>query len=323
MQKISFKIFVLSFFILHSSFFISQTNLVPNPSFETYTACPNGPAQIPKAQGWFHNGSSDYFNACDLSNSTSVPFNFGGYQTAASGVAYAGIATYYSLSGNAHELLSQALTSTLSIGTKYFISFKTCLSICSSANSNCATNKIGTMFLTKPFSGFNSIITNNVPVYSNAIITDTINWTKVFGSFIADSAYTQVLIGNFFSDSNTSINQIVPASYDIAYYYVDDVCVSTDSLFTLNYFPTAVNDFKNQSLKIQIHPNPVSESFKVYGIINDTDFIILNIYGEGLMQGLISKKQNSIEVPNLNPGVYYLFLNESGTNQTTTIKFIK
>ena len=61
------------------------------------------------------------------------------------------------------------------------------------------------MFSKKSLSGFSSIITNNPPVYSNTVSMDTLNWTRVFGSFVADSAYTHILLGNFFADANNGL----------------------------------------------------------------------------------------------------------------------
>src|SRR5690606_31382855 len=79
-------------------------NLVPNPSFEQYNACPNGISSLmydpgytsfPTAKYWgnaLQQGSADYFNACAPKNTyVSVPWNGFGYQTPRSGNAYAGI----------------------------------------------------------------------------------------------------------------------------------------------------------------------------------------------------------------------------------------
>ncbi len=45
---------------------VAQTNLVPNPSFETDSLCPNGGSEIKYASPWYSptGGSPDYFRPC-------------------------------------------------------------------------------------------------------------------------------------------------------------------------------------------------------------------------------------------------------------------
>ncbi|HRH71070.1 MAG TPA: hypothetical protein PLB89_16320 [Flavobacteriales bacterium] len=70
-------------------------NLVPNPSFEDYTICPDGLAQTSNATGWTaFSGSPDYFNACSATSITGVPSNAFGYQAGFDGGAYVGGYTY-------------------------------------------------------------------------------------------------------------------------------------------------------------------------------------------------------------------------------------
>ncbi len=76
----------------------AQTNLVPNPSFETYTNCPNNGSQINYAFPWYSPtwGSPDYYNTCDGSAvlSFGVPLNWFSYQYARTGSGYSGIYCY-------------------------------------------------------------------------------------------------------------------------------------------------------------------------------------------------------------------------------------
>jgi hypothetical protein len=76
----------------------SAVNLVPNPSFETYTQCPTDGlfSPISFAPPWSSPtlASPDYFNACSgpLSG-MGVPVNIAGNQSARTGSAYAGFST--------------------------------------------------------------------------------------------------------------------------------------------------------------------------------------------------------------------------------------
>ena len=195
------KIFLCFIFCLCSLFSFSQTNLVPNPSFEIYSSCPTQPGEIQKAIGWdSYANTPDYFNLCS-SFGYSIPSNFFGYQSPASGNAYAGFLNYMS---NAYapgyrEYIGAILSSTLIINTKYYVSFKVSLSINSLIPSNGSSDKMGAMFSTIPYNTNNPTpITNNPLIYYNSIITDSLNWTRVLGTFISDSAYQYIIIGNFF-----------------------------------------------------------------------------------------------------------------------------
>ena len=215
----------------------AQLNLVTNPSFEQYSSCPTGLAQANKATGWNSFNSAEYFNVCATSTDVQVPVNYMGYQNAATGNAYCGFFAYFA-SVDYHEFLYSQLLSNLIIGQKYFVSFKV-----SPADSGfCVySNKTGIKF----FKALpNSIsLSNSAQIYTNSIITDTSNWTKISGSFVADSSYKYIVIGNFFSDANTDIidhNCGVPVSY----YYIDDICVSVDSLTCISILPVNLLTFR-------------------------------------------------------------------------------
>lgn len=88
-----FNISVLSF---------SQTNLVPNYSFEQKSHCPTNTSQAYVISDWFvpTNGSTDYFHYCSNFLTTyssawrvNVPDNLFGYQNPLTGEAYVGTYT--------------------------------------------------------------------------------------------------------------------------------------------------------------------------------------------------------------------------------------
>ena len=91
-----YKILLTFLSIMLATTTYSQTNLVPNPSFEIHDTCPHTD-NIALALGWYpvSNDLPNYFNACAPSPYYfSVPDNIGGYSYAASGNAYAGIVVY-------------------------------------------------------------------------------------------------------------------------------------------------------------------------------------------------------------------------------------
>ena len=263
MKKIIFTLSML----LQTAFCFAQ-NLVPNPSFEDTVACPINANQVPFATGWDNFGQSpDYFNSCSINPDYSVPFNWGGYQQAASGNAYTAFGTYIShifTLNDVREFIGGLLSSPLAIGEKYFVSFKVSLSLSNQIQSNCACNHIGAMFSTVPYSWSNPApVTNNPPIHNDSLITDTVGWTTIFGSFIADSAYQYIIIGNFYDDLNTDTLIIDGSNYCyLSYYYLDNVCVSTDSVFAATW--SSINDDDEEIANlIKIFPNPAIDDITI------------------------------------------------------------
>ncbi len=253
------KELLLSFCVLFS-LMVKAQNLVVNPSFEAYTACPdNTGGDVYKATGWDTcKGTPDYFNTCATFNYFQIPTNTFGYQNAAQGNAYCGFYTY-DASTFYRECIIGSLTAPLTAFQKYFVSFKV---NCADSNFfiSYATNKLGVRMSTIPQS--NVSINNTAHFYSNAIISDTSGWTRLSGSFIADSAYQYIMLGNFFDDTNTSTLNF--QSGNIGYYYIDEVCLSTDSLYSLNYV-TEISEI-NPLNEVNIYPNPAINTFNVSGL---------------------------------------------------------
>lgn len=218
---------------IFTSFFFSTLtfaqNLVPNPSFETFSSCPNNYNQVSRATGWFPSSNNnnptyhtEYCNACGTSL-FQVPANTWGNQVAATGVGYMAEVTMDPGSQQDYrENIYAQLTSPLIIGNTYYVSFN----ISHTDNSQYASNNFGVKFATVP----NFPINNICQVYSANIITDKINWTTISGCFVADSAYKFICLGNFFTDTNTLTQQSCPGcQWPLFGYYLDDVSVTTSS----------------------------------------------------------------------------------------------
>src|SRR5438046_2948461 len=89
-------------FIFSSKESFSQ-NLVPNPSFEDTVKCPDYISELDYAVGW-HTllNTPDYYNECNNTSKVNagmvgVPSSARGYQTAHTGVAFAGEVNYYTV----------------------------------------------------------------------------------------------------------------------------------------------------------------------------------------------------------------------------------
>ena len=304
------KILLTTLLFLLLNLNLSAQNLVPNPSFEDTVGCPIGGMghSMDKVVGWENYGNSpDYYNACAPAYDGSVPLNGVGFQYAATGNAYCGFITYCKgvPTPTCAEFIGSQLSSPLSIGTKYYVSLKVNLTAEPLADLCCATNKIGVLFSTKAYSEFILPPINNFAhIYSDFIITDTIMWTFISGSFIADSAYQHIIIGNFFDTINMNIMSINDSLY-FAYYYVDDICVSEDSVAC----NSTVGIYEpNFSKDIYVYPNPSKGKELIR--ITSRNFIssieIYNISGKLIISKKPKANFTEFFMPELANGMYLI-----------------
>ena len=300
------KILLICLLGVHYSALTFAQNLVPNPSFEDTVQCPHGNG-ILDAKGWLNCGfSPDYYNAC--ANSTFPPAGvpnglYSGYQYAFDGDAFAGIVTYQDQQV-LHEFISTQLLQPLVIGTKYFVSAYICSGV-----YVCSANNFGfKFFTTMPFDDLNlPPIDNFAHVYSDSLISDSVNWIQIAGSFTADSAYQYITIGNFFDNVNTDTMYCSPPG-DGAYYLVDGVCVSSDS--TTCYDWTSISIDAIERNQTTVYPNPASYALNVKNLSSKASFSMHNLLGATVKRGTLADTDDKIRVDNLPNGIYFLILNK-------------
>jgi hypothetical protein len=288
----------------------AQTNLVPNPGFEQYSQCPDGLGQPDRATGWdSFRESPDFMNACALQSSlVSVPSNCMGYQYPAGGNGYCAFQTYFT--SEFREIIGCALTAPLTIGQKYYVKFKVVRAHGGTAGASCGSNNIGLLFTTNGYSYFNPISINNFAhIYTNSIVTDTLNWIAISGSIIADSAYQYIGIGNFFTDANTDTAWFGGPGCR-AIYYADDVCVSTDSLYCAS-FTTSIDEERSRKA-FSIYPNPVREIMQVQSEDAIHTIRIVNSLGQIVMETNVGANSTTIQVDGLSEGIYIINLSTTG-----------
>jgi hypothetical protein len=215
-------------------------NLVPNGSFELTDTCPY---TISFQEGdqplywrtWLNN--PDYFNACadtsdELATLVSVPQNAWAFQYAQDGDAYVGFYAYYA-DQQYREYVGTPLTAPLTVGETYYMSLW--VNMADSGNYYAlnfgACNNMGLLFTMHSnawtdFNGPGFPFRNYAHLYRQEVLTDTANWTLVSGSFVADSAYQYLVLGNFFDNAHTDVLPLPPGNGEYSYCFVDNVCVS-------------------------------------------------------------------------------------------------
>ena len=288
---------------------------MPNWSFEQYDTCPNTTSQINFATNWFQpnlccgpGGSTDYYNQCAPSIA-SVPTNWIGFQSAKTGVAYAGLCPYYSVLApdRNREYLETQLDSALVQGQKYCVEFYVSLA----EKALIAVDAIGAHF------SAGSITNNNISFpylpfspqinTTGNIISDTINWVKISGQFIAAGGERFMTIGNFNTGANTNVI-LTDSLNGFAYYYIDDV-----SVYECNTIITPEADF---FIPNAFSPNGdgANDVFTVRGDLTELNCVIFNRWGEKVAELAKPKEvwDGTINGQKCSTGVYFYYLIAKG-----------
>jgi hypothetical protein len=301
------KIFTIFVSVLYLGELSAQVNLVPNPSFEDTIKCPHtiNTSTIGAKYWTSYGGTVDYFNACAPNNpcGVSVPYNYAGYQAAATGSAYCGFVAYQKT--NIREYVGVQLTSPLVKNKKYNVSFKVSLAEDDCLNFKLGCNKLGLKFLmnSMPYLS-NPPSLNTADVFTTAVITDTTNWTKISAQFVADTNYKYIVIGNLFNDANTttlSVAAITPTGNVQAYYYLDDVSVTADTIIVNT---TGIHEQQNLG-RPEFYPNPSNERLSITlppGLKNAV-FVIYNSMGKIQITTHILSRDD-IDISELSEGFY-------------------
>lgn len=219
---------IFTIFLFLSFSITKAQNLVPNPGFEEFVLCPTNIGQVTNhCKNWYQytTGTTDYYNSCS-SGAAGVPLSQSGFQYPAEGDAYAGFLTAFG-GGDYKEYLTVKIPA-LVIGGMYEVSMS--LSLAESANYT--TNDIGVFFFSE---GPDSIKSTKqvLPVHPQISykkyghIADTTHWIRVVDTLIADSAYSNLLIGGY---DHVDTLDLRPTNFDVfkdgsAYYFVDSVVV--------------------------------------------------------------------------------------------------
>ena len=215
------KIIVL--FFIFKVLGLGAQNLVPNPSFETYTACPTAPSQLGNAVPWKGtNNQSDYYNAC-ASMPYNVPYEGVGFQYARTGNAFAGQWFLNGYGVNYREYMQVQLTNTLVTGQCYLVKFYVNNQ---GAGLKLANNNFAAHVSMNGYATTGSPATSYTPqifLTNNPIIKDSLNWREIGGIYTAIGGEEFITIGNFKNDSNTDTIWTNYGTYGGGYYLVDDV----------------------------------------------------------------------------------------------------
>jgi len=338
------KRIVFTYLLFMAFFHIGAQNLVPNYSFEDTIQCPTQGNQVNGyVADWTAGGlgGQSYFDSiCNVSGSAvGVPLNTWGYQYPHTGVAYTGIYTFFPppppsrpYHYNERDYLQVKLIDTLIKGSKYFVAFF--VSLADSSKEAC--NNMGAYFSDSSLVYNGSVKPYLTPQVANDTshqLTDKISWMKVSGNFTAKGGEAYMVIGNFTDDKHCdSIFVNSPSSYknynwNLAYYYIDDVIVTTDSNYADSLFPTSVENISRTKEAVEVFPNPANNILNVqFNNVKESDanIIVTDVTGRTIiiLGDVAANKGNvAINISNLTAGIYFVRIETSSSVQV--VKFIK
>ncbi len=225
--------FYLTLFKLVLVTSISAQNLVPNPSFESITACPTDFFQIYKSPPWFSPDCGDYFpdhgyavlfNACHPTYA-GVPTNSVCTQHAHKGVSYAGIEVVSANFSEYRQYLETMLTAPLESGKKYYFSmyFNLCkrfpglLELCYTADSTgvaFTTTRIDKNPDCRKLPMKPDIHSTLPPIIPGP------EWHNLDGCYVAKGGERFITIGNFGGEAISNCGLVDTLSHFI---FVDDI----------------------------------------------------------------------------------------------------
>ena len=205
-------------------------NIVPNPSFEKYSATPIG---------WFYKGKHftevmKYWN----SPTTASPDVFGpkvrvpsqwaekgfGKQSPKDGRSMTGITVYGCENGKPHcrEYVQIQLSEPMVIDQDYYVEFWV-----SGLPRSLMINNLGVYFSEEEVKITTDELLNFTPdVFAKKILNaNTGNWVKISAKFKATKEAEYLVVGNFYSDSLTNVKSTRSDHLNYAYYYIDDFLV--------------------------------------------------------------------------------------------------
>jgi len=294
--------------------FANAQNLVPNPRFELHDTCPEIFGFTSKPLYWNRwDQSPDYFHACagnlgGIDTLLDVPWNGFTWQYAYDGDGYVGSGCF--LVDDFHELVGAELIQPLVVGQTYYASFYTNLATEGSYwEARWACNNQGLLFTMNEHiwqlttgAGPEFVVRNYAHVNNTTVITDTMNWTLVSGSFIADSAYRYVVIGNFFADAFTDTVHLSANPSIAAYYLFDAVCVSSDP----NGCPMATSILDYNNVTQHVYVDQASGQLVIGGIQANSAYGLFDMSGRLFNQGEVNS--GMISIADLPLGVYTLVI---------------
>lgn len=208
-------------------------NLVPNGSFEEVQGKLRRLGGIDAAKAWGSptGAKADLFSESIDSNSPAyAPKNAMGFQSALSGINYAGVTWYSFMDKQPRSYLQVKLKEMLKKGQKYCVSYYVSLGDLSKYSSDNLGAYLSRMQINKKDEA-SLTYKPQVPALQTRLYEDLNSWQGVCGVYEATGDEQYLIIGNFQATDKVTTGKVrrqrgeVRPQQPVAYYYIDDVSV--------------------------------------------------------------------------------------------------
>lgn len=240
---------ITTFFLVAGLSYGFAQNKIINPTMDAKCTS-TGYGEIIKTESWTNanGGTVDLFDkntSKDCHSPNAIPDNYMGHQASAfADQNYAGIIAYYDDGSNNRtdsiihaklglkdgykkysEYLQAELNEPLIAGKVYQVSFKVSLA----DKSGRAVSCLGALLTpTKINEKSNAFLTQKPQFISHRVISDSLNWVTLYGTYIAAGGEKFITIGCYKDEFFEVQNVVAPLQNDSrkAYYYIADASVS-------------------------------------------------------------------------------------------------
>jgi hypothetical protein len=283
-------------------------NILSNSNFSQRNNCPWSLDQLSYCDDWRSptKATPDYYNSCanPLYSNMSVPQSGWAYQTSNSG-SYVGM---YGFNYAYREYIATSSFPPLVPGGKYKVTLV--ISLADSVGYKSAG--YGVFFYKDGQPDSNTIdrinATPQIDYIGYGMIANDTSWTVLTDTFTADSAYTNLVIGNFHHDTENLITMIKWAA-GFSYYLVDSVSVEWIGGVV------STNTINNDRAPVSVFPNPAKEQGRFYFHIATEEYYNLTIYnsiGTAVKKQVLQGPDASVSMKNFSPGNYFYTMESNG-----------
>ncbi len=327
MQKLAFA---LATVMCCQPFAAHAQNLVPNPGFEESDSCTFG-LGLGALHDWYSASiTPDHLQSCQpYGTANGLPMNMFTYQEPYDGNSCVGIFTYtpYDDGVEQREWIMAPLLEPLVPGQAYYCSFRANAAFGGNLLHPTiwlASNHVGMLFTTydRHSTHWDPLPAplNYAHVSYPQILADTVGWTLVSGNFVADSAYSYLMIGNFFSNALTdTIRFADPANveewYDFSYTLIDAVCVSP----VPGGCEMSHGVVELDAATPYVYPNPATDVLLI-GQAGGREAMVLDMLGRKVWSGMPSSDRQELVVRGWARGAYVLKV--EGRAGAIVVKFV-
>ncbi len=300
-------------------------NLIPNPSLDSFSICPDNYWQIDRAVPWtqplWHSASS-VINQCMFDGNPTQMDTVGGRK-----LHWRSLGMTYNIlwdETNWRVYVETQLKHQLVAGQCYYGEFF----VLTEFATYKVIDAIGIYFSDTLIKiKYDTIIGGDTigfikPIYANPQITnpqgnilkDTAHWEKVSGTFVAQGTETAMIVGNFKYNSEIQWEILNNSPMQSSRYFFDDfvLCKCEDTI--------PPDTIKPIEPKLEVYPNPANENLFIlydgYDQAQAVDLEIFNVLGELVMnkQIISNSEPSSVSTDQLSPGCYILLLRTASKN---------